>query len=316
MTANSIAVVSGQALGDYHFGDSHPFGPQRLQVFLDAMREQQLHDRVTWLEPRSCHLQHLLSFHTAEHVERVKQGSDSGEGYLDYGDTPARRGIYEAAATVVGSVLKLVDAIVAGEFHRGFVPIAGLHHAYRDRCSGFCVFNDIGIAIEQLRRRHGLRRILYVDIDAHHGDGVYYSFESDPELFLVDFHEDGRYLYPGTGDAAETGRGPARGCKLNVPMPPGADDAAFAQAWDFAEAFMQRIEPEFIILQCGADSMSGDPITHLEYSEESFYAATRSLCRRADEHCDGRLLALGGGGYNLDNIRRAWPRVVTALLES
>ncbi len=313
---SEVAIVRGKALADYHFGEDHAFGPERLAAFLDAMQAQGLAERVEWLEPSKCNLQHLLSFHDTELIERVIQGSTTGEGYLDYGDTPARKGIFEAASTVVGSVLDLAERIINGEYRRGMVPIAGLHHAYRDRCSGFCVFNDIGVLVEQLRGRHGIQRILYVDIDAHHGDGVFYSFESDPDLYLVDFHEDGRYLYPGSGDVTETGQGPAKGHKLNIPMPPGANDQTFSQMWDIAESFIDRIQPRFIILQCGADSMSGDPITHLEYSEESFYLASRALCRIADAHCNGRLLALGGGGYNLKNIQRAWPRVVSAMLEA
>ena len=110
-----------------------------------------------------------------------------------------------------------------GECRRAFVPIAGLHHAARDRAAGFCVFNDCGVAIELLKRA-GLKRIAYVDIDAHHGDGVFYAFEDDPAVIFADLHEDGRYLYPGTGMAEEIGKGAARGMKLNVPLPPGADD--------------------------------------------------------------------------------------------
>ncbi len=123
------------------------------------------------------------------------------------------------------------------------------------------MFNDCGIAVELLRKRNGLKRIAYVDIDAHHGDGVYYAFEDDPDLIFADIHEDGRYLYPGTGRSDETGKGAARGTKLNLPVPPGSDDAVFAAEWPKVLAHVERHEPEFIILQCGADSLDGDPIT-------------------------------------------------------
>jgi acetoin utilization protein AcuC len=261
-------------------------------------------------------VKHLLSFHTPELLELVKQGSITGNGFLDQGDTPARLGIFEAASTVVGSVLKLVDHIMSKKFQRGFVPIAGLHHGYRDRCSGFCIFNDCAIAIQHLRHKHGVNRILYVDIDAHHGDGVLYSFESDASLFIVDFHEDGEFLYPGSGDSTETGKGAARGTKKNFPMPMYADDEAFASYWPEAEQFMHAIKPEMIIFQCGADSMKGDPITHLQYSVKTFQMVTESLCRIADIYCQGRIIGLGGGGYNLDNIAMAWPKVVRTMLET
>lgn len=314
MSKSSVAIIAGAQLADYHFGEEHAFGPLRHKAFLEGMDRQELTSQVEWLEPVQCDLQSLKSFHNDEFVEMVRQRSEIGTGFLDSGDTPARKGIFEAASTVVGSVLDLIDRVMEKQFRRGFVPIAGLHHGYRDHCSGFCVFNDCAIAIEHLRKRHHLQRILYVDIDAHHGDGVFYNYDSDSNLFIVDFHEDGRFLYPGTGAADETGSGPASGTKMNVPMAMQASDEDFSRLWSEAEAFIRKIKPEFIILQCGADSMKGDPITHLEYSQKSYQLATESLCRIADEFCDGRMVALGGGGYNMENISLAWPVVVRAML--
>ena len=133
----------------------------------------------------------------------------AGACSADDGDTPARPGIFDAASVAVGTTMAAVDAIMQGEAKRAFVPIAGLHHAGRDCAAGFCVFNDCGVAAEYLRAKYGVTRIAYVDIDAHHGDGVFYGFEDDPDLIFADIHEDGRYLYPGTGAVTETGRGPA-----------------------------------------------------------------------------------------------------------
>jgi acetoin utilization protein AcuC len=265
--------------------------------------------------PRPARVEDILRFHTRDYVERVRQQSQTGEGFLDYGDTPAFVGVYEAAATVVGSVLDACARSVSGEFPRAFVPIAGLHHARRDRAAGFCVFNDIGCAIEVLRAVHGLQRIAYVDIDAHHGDGVYYGFDDDPALCFADLHEDGRYLYPGSGAADETGRGAARGTKLNIPMPPGADDAAFLREWPRVEAFVRTARPEIILLQAGADSIGGDPITHLRYTPAAHAHAARRLRQLAGELCGGRIVATGGGGYNRANLAAAWCAVVEALLD-
>ena len=166
--------------------------------------------------------------------------------------------MYEAAAGVVGATLSAMEAIMGGQCRRAFVPIAGLHHAARDHAAGFCVFNDCGVAIELLKRA-GLKRVAYVDIDAHHGDGVFYAFEDDATVVVADLHEDGRYLYPGTGTAEETGRGAACGTKLNLPLPPGSDDRVFARVWPAVTAHVAKFDPEFIILQCGADSLEGDP---------------------------------------------------------
>ncbi|HEY9199529.1 MAG TPA: acetoin utilization protein AcuC, partial [Gammaproteobacteria bacterium] len=255
----------------------------------------------------------ILRFHTPDYLERVKGQSQSGRGYLDAGDTPAFPGMYEAACAVVGSVLDAARRLLIGECRRAFVPIAGLHHARRDGAAGFCVFNDCGVLIETLRAVHGIRRVAYVDIDAHHGDGVFYAFEDDPDLCFIDLHEDGRYLYPGTGAASETGTGPAAGTKLNIPMPPNSGDAAVHALWPKVESFLRRANPEFIILQCGADSVGGDPLTHLNYSRDLHGEIASRLCNIADDCCQGRLLALGGGGYDRPNLAAAWTGVVVAM---
>ncbi len=313
---SAACVYLGEELARYGFGQGHPFGPDRMGVFWLAAQSAGLESRLTLRPPVMADRDSIERFHTAAYVDRVIGQSATGTGYLDLGDTPAFPGIYEAAAYVVGSVLDAIDHVVAGECRRAFVPIAGLHHARRDSAAGFCVFNDCGVAIETLRSVHGLRRVAYVDIDAHHGDGVYYAFEDDPELVFADLHEDGRYLYPGTGAAEETGTGAGQGLKLNLPMPMQAGDEAFYAAWNKAEAFVDAHAPEFILLQCGADSIAGDPITHLQYTVAAHAHAARRLCVLADRHCRGRLLAMGGGGYNRDNLARAWTAVVSELADA
>jgi len=310
---NSVAVVVSERLARYGFGDGHPFGPDRLAAFVREFSVRGLPQRVTLLEPRDASDEELATFHTAEYLEFVRERSVSGTGLLDAGDTPAFRGVYEAAAGVVGATLSCMEAILQGRCRRAFVPIAGLHHAARNRAAGFCVFNDCGVAIEQLERA-GLEHIAYVDIDAHHGDGVFYAFEDDAKVVFADLHEDGRYLYPGTGAAGETGRGAAAGTKLNVPLPPGADDAVFANVWPRVLAHLGKYEPQFIILQCGADSLEGDPITHLRFSPEVHGRAARDLKALAESLGHGRVLALGGGGYNRSNLAHAWTAVVENLL--
>ena len=309
-----VAVVMGERLARYGFPDGHPFGPDRHSAFVRELEAQGLDRRVTILEPRSASQEELLAFHTSAYLDFVRERSLSGQGFLDGGDTPAFRGVYEAASHVVGASLEATAAIMDGRCRRAFVPIAGLHHAARDRAAGFCVFNDCGVVIEWLRRQWGLKRVAYVDIDAHHGDGVFYAFEDDPGVIIADVHEDGRYLYPGTGARHETGRGAAEGTKLNLPLPPGADDAAFAGAWEQAMTHLERFEPEFFILQCGADSLEGDPITHLRLSAAAHGRAAADIAGLADRLGHGRVLALGGGGYNRSNLARAWTAAVASLL--
>lgn len=306
-------VYRGEALASYGFGDNHPFGLNRHQAFQAELENARLGTAIRYAVPRRASIDQLALFHTAEYIDRVSRMSKEGKGFLDDGDTPAYPGIFDTASDVVGTTLAAVDAIMAGESKRAFVPIAGLHHAGRDHAAGFCVFNDCGIAVEHLRRIHGLSKVAYVDIDAHHGNGVFYGFEDDPDLIFADIHEDGRFLYPGTGFAEETGTGKAVGTKLNIPMPPGAGDEEFNTAWARVVTFVDAAAPEFIIFQCGADSLDGDPITHLRYSESAHGDAARDLCELADRHCGGRIIGTGGGGYDLNNLARAWTRVVQSF---
>ncbi len=312
--AAGVGLFYGDALRSYAFGHGHPFGPDRLDAFWSEATARKLQDSVQLFKPETADRAEIERFHTPEYVDWVIQRSKAGDGFLDYGDTPAYPGIYEAASIVVGTTLAACRAIMSGDCRRAFIPIAGLHHARRDAAAGFCAFNDCGVAIETLKQSYGLRRIGYVDIDAHHGDGVYYGFEDDGAVFFADLHEDGRFLYPGTGAEHERGSGSATGTKLNIPMPPDAGDRQFFEAWEQAEAFIASGRPQFILLQCGADSVSGDPITHLRYSTAAHAHAASRLCALADSCCQGRLLAMGGGGYNRRNLALAWCAVVEAMI--
>jgi acetoin utilization protein AcuC len=311
--SDPVLVYKGEAIAAYGFGDPHPFGIDRHNVFHRELADADLGEGIRYEAPRRASVDELMLFHTADYIDKVSRMSQEGKGYLDDGDTPAMPGIFDAASDVVGTTLAAVDAIMHGEAKRAFVPIAGLHHAARDAAAGFCVFNDCGVAVEYLRLKHDVKRVAYVDIDAHHGDGMFYGFEDDPDLLFADIHEDGRYIYPGTGAAEETGTGRARGTKLNIPLAPGADDAEFRMAWRRVEAYLDAARPEFILFQCGADSLEGDPITHLCYTEQAHADAAATLCLLADKHCDGRVVGTGGGGYNRENLARAWTRVVQAF---
>ncbi len=312
----AVCVFNDQRLANYNFGEQHPFGPARFDAFNQEFVKKGLDQQVITCEAVTATPEQLEYFHDHKYIEGVKLASLAGIGYLDRGDTPVVPGIYEAAALVAGTTHQAIRLIMQGECRRAFIPIGGLHHARRDRAAGFCVFNDCGIAIETLRHEYNINRIAYVDIDAHHGDGVYYSYETDPDLFIADLHEDGHFLYPGTGAVNEIGLENAAGTKLNIPMPMGADDLIFDEVWKSAKNFIADANPEFILLQCGVDSMQGDPITHMAYSSRVHARVASDLCQLADQHCDGRLLALGGGGYNLENIATGWCAVIQAMLDN
>jgi acetoin utilization protein AcuC len=312
------AVFYGAELARYGFGGSHPLGTDRLDAFWGKFQSENIANVVVE-DPALGNEADALSFHEKEYIDLVKVSSKHGGVLLDRGDTPAFKGVFEASLYVVGSTLAALDYVLTGVDRKGrkidhaFNPIGGLHHARRDIAGGFCVFNDIGVAIIAARNKYGIKRIAYVDIDAHHGDGVFYEFEDDPLLFFADIHEDGRYLYPGTGFAFETGSGSAAGTKMNIPLEPDAGDKEFIEAFGRIKQFVDDVRPELIILQCGADGLAGDPITHLKYSEAAHRVAANALHQLAHKHCQGRIIALGGGGYNRSNIGAAWTQVVKSF---
>ena len=314
--SSQVCLFVSDDLGKYGFPAGHPFGPDRQEAFLDAARARSLDTKVHAMGSRQAARTEVERFHAAEYVDRVMVKSQQGVGYLDYGDTPAYLGVFEASSHVVGAALLALEAVMAGQCRRTFQPIGGLHHARRERAAGFCVFNDFGVVIETLRSKYGVKRVAYVDIDVHHGDGVYYPFETDPGVIFADIHEDGDYLYPGTGRAWEKGKGAAEGTKLNIPMLPGAGDREFLEAWKRVEAHLVKFKPEFFLLQCGADSLAGDPIAHLHYSPAAHGHAAKRMCALAHEYAGGKLMAAGGGGYSRKNIGLAWSAVLESLIEA
>ena len=311
---NKTMVMLGDELAHYHFGETHPFGPKRYWAFKEEFIKRGTDKKVTLSTPQQATEEQLKLFHTQDYINKVKILSELGEGYLDCGDTPAIKGIFENALTVVGTTLKAVDLLMQNKANHAFTPIAGIHHARRNSAAGFCVFNDCGIAIEYLRKKYKLRRIAYIDIDAHHGDGVFYEFEDDPDLCFVDLHQDGATLYPGTGFINETGKGKAAGTKLNIPLPPNSTDKTAMALWKSAENFIDKFKSEFILFQCGADSLANDPITQLELTSKFHAHVASRLVLLANKHCPGKLLAMGGGGYNLENIKTAWNDVIEKLI--
>ncbi|MCS6983565.1 MAG: acetoin utilization protein AcuC [Leptospiraceae bacterium] len=306
-----LGIVQGKEIAAYGFPHGHPFGPDRHDRFYEGFYERKLEQKCHLYEPQMASIEEIALFHEKPYIEVVQKKSRTGTGYLDYGDTPAFVGCFEAASFVVGSGLELAREIIKGNIKHGFLPIGGLHHARRNSASGFCIFNDCGVVIEYLLQE-GFTRIAYVDIDAHHGDGVYYAFEEEPRLIFADIHQHG--IYPGTGDREEKGRGKAFGTKLNIPLSWGADDEDFYEAWNEVYAFLDQHKPEFILMQCGADSLAHDPLTGLAYSSQAHRKAARDLVDLAEKYSNGRLLAFGGGGYNRENLKLAWNAVVEELL--
>jgi acetoin utilization protein AcuC len=303
-----VTVIADRRFRDYDFGPDHPWDPTSRWLaarLLEAWEEAgQLPSPIRWVrEVAPASDAELLRFHTPGHVERVRAADRRGQrDLLDRGDTPSFPGCFDAASRVVAGTLSGLEAITSGATVRAFQPSGGLHHAAPDAASGFCIFNDLAVA---LRSALGgtFRRIAYVDIDVHHGDGVMYGFYDDGGVLDIDFHETGRVLFPGTGEVPEIGAGDGQGLKVNVPLPPGAGDDAFRPLFQrIVPAMIRAYRPELIVLQNGVDAHVGDGLGHLQYTARSYHEALTTLEGLADEVAGGRLLVTGGGGYNARNV--------------
>ncbi|PSN98120.1 hypothetical protein B9Q11_02885 [Candidatus Marsarchaeota G2 archaeon ECH_B_SAG-F08] len=296
----------------YGFPPPHPFRKDRLNLTLKTLDSVGALSKLDLIEvTQSASEEDILSFHSNEYLEFVKRMSKIGSGYLDQGDTPAFLGCYEVAATAVACTLKAIEEPKEDVHVINFN--GGLHHAMPRRASGFCIFNDIAIAIKKLLER-GFQKIAYVDIDAHHGDGVMYGFYGDKRVLDIDFHEDGRYLFPGTGFYYELGEGEAKGYKANIVLPPGASDKEYLYAYErVTKPLLEQFKPEILILQAGVDAHEGDPLTHLKLTDQGYLQLYKRIHNISHElRCP--LVVLGGGGYDPNNVSRCWSALTLTLL--
>lgn len=251
-------------------------------------------------------------FHTPEYLDLVRKFSITGTGLLDGGDTPAFPGCYEASLNVVGATLDAVDLVLEGKYAHSANFAGGLHHAGKGNASGFCILNDCAVAIARLRK--AFRKVAYIDLDAHHGDGVMYGFYSDPGVIDIDVHQDGKTLFPGTGSHLEAGSGEACGTKLNLPIPPGsADDVLLDLFNEFALPFLEEAMPEFMIMQCGADGLRGDPLAGLSFTQYGYVKVIEAVHEISHRICMGRLVIVGGGGYDPEATAECWASEYIAI---
>jgi acetoin utilization protein AcuC len=305
---------------EYDFGPQHPLRPERFAHGLDLLRESDLWrpDSET-LQPLTASRQELELVHSPEYVNAVDWLGDGGPTDpglaqvhgLGLGDNPAFGGMHDVSALIAGGTLTAARSIMAGEIDHAFNPAGGLHHAMRDRAWGFCIYNDAAVAIAALLREHDVR-VLYLDFDAHHGDGVQALFYDEPRVLTFSIHETGRHLFPGTGEVAETGAGPGQGFSVNSPMEPYTQDESWLGAVRaLVPTLAERFEPDFIVSQHGCDSHAWDPLTHLGITTRAMAEQAGLVHRLAHTYAGGRWIALGGGGYD---YRRVVPRMYALLL--
>ncbi len=306
-------VVWDERFIEYDFGDDHPF-TERSRRSAVRLLESIVPDSTRFLREVSPAGRNLLeSFHEPEYLALVEGASVRGRSIpLDSGDTPSFPGCFEAAGRIVEGAVQAVDFSLR-EHAPAFHPSGGLHHAHPDRASGFCIFNDVAVAVQ-----HALaagRRVAYLDVDAHHGDGVMYGFYTSGRVLDIDFHQDGRTLFPGTGRADEVGSGDGAGLKVNLPLPPGAGDEALAPLFRrVVPPLVRSFRPELIIVQHGADGHAGDPLTSLQFTSASYDQVDQLVVQLAHELCEDRLVVTGGGGYRAESVARVLARAGAVAL--
>jgi len=318
MTGRQLRVVWDARFSAYDFGPGHPFsevGRELAVRLLESTVEAGPQDSVGWLREIDPAPEALLrTFHDATYLERIRSVSDSGGRWpLDGGDTPAFPGCFEASARIVAGTERAVR-LVLEEGGAAFAPAGGLHHAHPGRASGFCIFNDPAVGIATALGAG--RRVAYVDIDAHHGDGVMYGFYRSGKLLDIDLHQDGRTLFPGTGRVTETGAGDGAGLKVNLPLPPGAgDDALVPLARRVVAPLVREFRPDVLVVQHGIDGHWGDPLTQLQYTPSGYVEVDRLFVELARE-TGGRIVVTGGGGYQARNVARTLARAGLVLAGS
>jgi acetoin utilization protein AcuC len=315
---DGLRLIWDDAFNAYDFGPGHPMAPLRLELAARLTRDLGLLASpgvtVASAEPAGDAL--LETVHTRAYVDAVRRASlDPASADLRYGlgsdDVPAFAGMHEASARIVTASRDVALAVWNGEAAHGVNFCGGMHHAMPSAASGFCVYNDVGVAIAALLEA-GAERVAYVDVDVHHGDGVQKMFWDEPRVLTISLHESGRVLFPGTGFPDEVGGPGAQGTAVNVALPPGTADAAWLRAFDaVVPSLLRSFAPQILLTQQGCDTHVLDPLAHLALSVDAQRASYAALHDLAHELCEGRWVGFGGGGYEVvDVVPRAWAHLV------
>lgn len=301
----------------YMFHQEHPFNQQRVLLTYDLLKTINAFDDGDIVTPRLASEEELSLVHTDDYIQAVKLAgagklpAEEGESYgLGTEDTPVFAGMHEAASLLVGGTLTAADWVMSGQALHAANLGGGLHHGFRGRASGFCIYNDSAVAIQYIQKKYR-SRVLYIDTDAHHGDGVQFTFYDNPDVCTLSIHETGRYLFPGTGQIQEKGSGKGYGYSFNIPLDAFTEDDSFLEAYRTAASEVAAYyEPDVIISQNGADAHYYDPLTHLSATINIYEEIPRLAHTLAHQYCGGKWIAVGGGGYDIWRVvPRAWARI-------
>jgi acetoin utilization protein AcuC len=298
----------------YDHGLQHPLRPERVRLTRELIHAYGIVDgrRVLETPARDASDEELLLVHTERYLDAVRRAGHGERGpWWEFGfgpgDNPIFPRMHEATARVVGASLVAAEAVLTGRAEHAFNPAGGLHHAMPEQASGFCVYNDAAIAIAWLLRT-GVRRVAYVDVDVHHGDGTQAVFYRDPRVLTVSLHQTGATLFPGTGFVDEVGAGEATGTKVNLPLPPATGDEGWLAAFEeVVPPLLEAWRPEVLVTQLGCDTHHHDPLANLRLTTAAYRRTAALLHELAHRTAGGRWVATGGGGYRwADVVPRAW----------
>lgn len=316
--ATQAHVIWDDGFTGYNFGLGHPMSPVRLDLTARLCREFGLFEGsdVQVDAPEAATDEALARIHDEAYIAAVRKASlDPSAPLEQFGlgteDDPAFVGMHEISARIAEGSRMVAESVWTGSAQHGVNFTGGLHHAMPDRASGFCIYNDAALAIDWLLD-NGAKRVVYVDVDAHHGDGVEKMFWNDPRVLTISVHETGAVLFPGTGFPRDLGGPDAEGYAVNLPLPPGVGDGAWLRAFDaVVPALVRSFEPEVMVTQHGADSHFTDPLAHLSISVDAQVIVAQTLHDLSHELCGGRWVALGGGGYEVVGVvPRSWTHLV------
>ena len=319
-----VEVVWEDDLVRYNFGRDHPMAPIRVELTMRLARAlgALAPANVEVVPPGYADDPLLQTVHTPELLAAVRRCADDPDRLeLEYGlgtdDNPCFPGMHDASARVAAGSVDMAKAVFSGRADHGVNIIGGLHHAMPERASGFCIYNDLALAITWLLEQ-GVDRVAYVDIDVHHGDGVQHVFYDDPRVLTVSMHETPRTLFPGTGYPEETGGPNAEGSAVNIALPPGTNDAGWLRAFHaVVPAVLREFRPQVLVTQHGCDSHAEDPLAHLALTVDGQRLAYEALHSLAHELCEGKWLVTGGGGYAVvDVVPRAWTHLLAVVADA
>lgn len=313
------AVIFDPSLTEYDFGPHHPMAPVRVDLTMRLAQELGITgDRLRVVPAPIATEDQIVTVHDPALIEAVQRAGRTGEveyrAGLGSDDNPVFPGMHEAAAHIVGASLEAFRQVWSTDALHAANVSGGLHHAMRDRASGFCIYNDVAIGIQWMLDQ-GAQRVAYVDVDVHHGDGVQQIFWDDPRVLTISLHESGRFLFPGTGFSGDVGGRGAEGAAVNVALPPGTSDAGWLRAFHaVVPPLLREFGPEVLVTQHGCDSHAADPLADLMLSVDGQRAAYLALHDLAHEVAGGRWVATGGGGYAVvEVVPRAWSHLLAVV---